>query len=119
MLRDSESGRVRGLYHGSRRLDEPEKARLVGNLNRLLHWHNMRVYKQEGFRYYDWGGISADRGDGRARFKMSFGGDVVEEYSYLCAGSRRLGLMVRNLFELASARGRMIRMISSSGHDRP
>jgi hypothetical protein len=48
VLRDPESGRVRGLYSGSRRLDtdDPKKARLVGNLNRMLHWHNMRLYKR-------------------------------------------------------------------------
>jgi hypothetical protein len=86
VLRDPESGRVRGLYNASQRLDEPRKARLLGNLNRLLHWHNMRLYKQEGFHSYDWGGIREDRSDGRAKFKMSFGGDVVEEYTHLCAG---------------------------------
>jgi len=116
VLRDPENGCVRGLYSASRRLDtdEPKRARLVGNLNRMLHWHNMRLYKEEGFDTYDWGGISEDRSDGRAKFKMSFGGDVVEEYTYLCAGLPQLGPMVRRLFGLASARARMARALKSS-----
>lgn len=116
VLRDPESSRVRGLYNASRRLeaDEPKKARLVGNLNRLLHWRNMGLYKAEGFDTYDWGGVSGDRSDGRAKFKMSFGGDLVEEYTYLCAGSPQLGFMVQRLFELASARGRLARPPGSS-----
>lgn len=111
VLRDGESGRVRGLYNASRRLhaDEPKKARVLGNLNRLLHWHNMRLYKKEGFDTYDWGGISEDRSDGRAKFKTSFGGNIAEEYTYLCAGWPRLGLLAQRLFELASARGRRAR----------
>ena len=106
VLRDNETGRVRGLYNASRRLhaDEPKKARVLGNLNRLLHWHNMRLYKEEGFDTYDWGGISEDQSDGRAKFKMSFGGNIAEEYTYLCAGWPRLGLLAQRLFELASAR---------------
>ncbi len=116
VLRDPENGRVRGLYNASRRLDsdEPKNARLVSNLNRLLHWSNMRLYKEEGFTTYDWGGISEDRSDGRANFKMSFGGAVVEEYTYLCAGWPQLGLMVQRLFELTSARRRLGRSLKSS-----
>lgn len=34
-LRDPEGGRVRGSYLGSQHLNEPDKARLVGSLNRL------------------------------------------------------------------------------------
>jgi hypothetical protein len=35
MLRDPEGGRVRGSYQGSPHLNEPDKGRLVGSLNRL------------------------------------------------------------------------------------
>jgi hypothetical protein len=116
VLRDPESGRVRGLYSGSRRLDtdDPKKARLVGNLNRMLHWHNMRLYKEEGFDTYDWGGISDDRSEGRVRFKMSFGGAVVEEYTYLCAGWPQLGTIVQPLFDLAYVRVRLKSALKAS-----
>jgi hypothetical protein len=115
-LRDPESGRVRGLYSASRRLDtdDPKKARLVGNLNRMLHRHNMRLYKEEGFDTYDWGGISDDRSDGRVRFKMSFGGAVVEEYTYLCAGWPQLGTIVQPLFDLAYVRVRLKSALKAS-----
>ena len=116
VLRDAENGRVRGLYSASRRLDadEPKKARLIGNLNRMLHWHNMRLYKQEGFDTYDWGGISENRRDGRAKFKMSFGGTAVEENTYLCAGWPRLGTMVKPLFDLGHVRGRLKSALKAS-----
>jgi len=109
MLRDRGSGRVRGLYQGSRRLQDSAHARVIGNLNRFLHWHNMRAYREEGFRQYDWGGISQDEMDGRTTFKMSFGGRVVEEYSHIYAGWARLGLVFQTLFEFGTSRGRMAR----------
>jgi len=109
-LRDPTCGRVRGLYNGSRRLTAPAEAREIGNLNRLLHWDSMRVYKQEGFRQYDWGGISQDQNDGRAMFKKAFGGKVVEEYGYLHAGWPPLGFLMQKLLELTTARGRLARM---------
>jgi hypothetical protein len=98
-------GRVRGLYNGNRRLAAPAEAREIGNLNRVLHWHSMRAYKPEGFRLYDWGGISQDQNDGRARFKKAFGGEVAEEYSYLHAGWPPLGFLMQTLLELTTARG--------------
>lgn len=114
MLRDPTCGRVRGLYHGSRRLTASAEAREIGNLNRLLHWNSMRAYKHEGFRCYDWGGISQDQNDGRARFKKAFGGEVVEEYGYLHAGWPPLGFLMQKLLELTTARGRLARMSRST-----
>jgi hypothetical protein len=116
VLRDHGSGRVRGLYSGSRRLDteDPKQARAVGNLNRLLHWRNMLSYKQQGFDTYDWGGISEDRSDGKVRFKLSFGGAIAEECTYLCAGSPRLGTIVQPLFDLAYARVRLKSALKSA-----
>jgi hypothetical protein len=109
MLRDCESGRVRLLHSVSRRFDDEETARLCGILNRFLHWHEMRLYRQEGFENYDFGGISADETDGTRRFKLSFGGRVVTENSFLCSGTPWLGQIIQGLFESLSARGRMRR----------
>lgn len=55
-----------------------------------------------------------DRSDGRVRFKMSFGGAVVEEYTYLRAGWPQLGTIVRPLFDLAYARVRLTSALRSS-----
>ncbi|HLK87706.1 MAG TPA: GNAT family N-acetyltransferase [Candidatus Binataceae bacterium] len=116
VLRDRDSGRVRGLHNASRRLtvDERRQARMLGNLNRLLHWDNMRRYKEAGFSTYDWGGIGERRDDGRSKFKMSFGGQVQEEYTYLCAGWPRLGQIANRLFGIPAARARMARFLRPS-----
>jgi len=116
MLRDPDGGRVRGMYYGSRRLAASAAAREIGNLNRLLHWHSMCAYKREGFCCYDWGGISQDRNDGRARFKRAFGGHVVEEYGCLYAGWPLLGVVMQSVLELTTARGRLARLSRSSGN---
>jgi hypothetical protein len=59
-LRDEAGQRQRLLYSASRRFADRETARLGGILNRYLHWHEMRVYKEQGFRTYDFGGISGN-----------------------------------------------------------
>ena len=108
-LRDAEAGRARLLHSANRRLQEPEKARLCADLNRFLHWHEMRVYRDDGFHLYDFGGINEDRTDGIARFKMSFGGDLLREYTYLCAGFPWLGRAVKGVSEFCTSRGRQWR----------
>jgi hypothetical protein len=102
VIRDPVRSRVRGLYNASLRLavEERKEARLLGNLNRLLHWHNMQHYKREGFAIYDWGGVSSDLNDGRAKFKLSFGGDLVHESIYMCSGWIGLGLVARRMLQL-------------------
>jgi hypothetical protein len=106
VLRDADSARVRLLYSSSRRLEDKDTARLCGHLNRLLHLHEMRLYREEGFVTYDFGGIPNDVSDGITRFKLSFGGHVITEHTYLCAGRPWLGRVVLSLFENLSARGR-------------
>lgn len=108
VLLDPDSRRVRGLYNASIRLsvNDRKETRLVGNLNRLLHWRNMCLYKDEGFELYDWRGISEDGKDGRSRFKLSFGGEVRRQHTYLCAGSPMFGRFVLASFARLSKRGR-------------
>jgi hypothetical protein len=106
LLRDAEAGRARLLHSANRRLQEPEKARLCGDLNRFLHWHEVQVYRDEGLQLYDFGGISEDRTDGIARFKISFGGDLLREYTYLCAGFPWLGHAVKGVYEFCTSGGR-------------
>ncbi len=106
VLRDPDSARVRLLYSASRRFDNKETARLCGNLNRLLHLHEMRLYGEERFDTYDFGGIREDGSDGIARFKLSFGGRVVREHTYLCTGRPWLAHVMLGLIETLSVRGR-------------
>jgi hypothetical protein len=104
-LEDLGLGRTRLLFSASLRLQEPQTARLCGNLNRLLHWHEIRTYRDDGFVTYDLGGISEDLREGIARFKTSFGGETVTENTYLCAGSQLLGAAVRKLIVGRGGRG--------------
>ncbi|MGH7907921.1 MAG: hypothetical protein ACREP6_14955 [Candidatus Binataceae bacterium] len=116
LLRDREAARVRGMLTASRRLsvDDKKAYRLLGNVNRLMHWGNMCFYKDSGFEIYDWGGISGDKDDGIAKFKLSFGGEIVRENTYLCAGSPRFGKLILTLFENLSKRGRYGRAAAES-----
>jgi hypothetical protein len=105
-LLDYDLARTRLLYSASRRFDNRETARACAVLNRLLIWHEIQLYRQEGLRVYDFGGIRADMSDGITRFKMSFGPEVVRENNYLCAGTRWFGQVVQRIFENLSSRGR-------------
>lgn len=94
LFRDRAIGRARLLYSANRHLEHRETARICGILNRFLHWSEIGVYRDEGYKTYDFGGIQKDSRDGITRFKMSFGGKVIGEYTYWCAGSPRLGRSV-------------------------
>jgi hypothetical protein len=55
----------------------------VGRLNRLLHWHELRHYRERGLAEYDFGGVVLDPAHalaGATRFKRSFGGELVTEH---------------------------------------
>lgn len=43
-----------------------------------LHWNIIGYLKDRGFKTYDWGGISARQWPGLTRFKLGWGGRVVE-----------------------------------------
>lgn len=115
LLRDTEIGRARLLYSASRRFDDRETARLSGTLNRFLHWRELCDYREEGFRTYDLGGIQKDKTNGITQFKMSFGGQIVREHTYLCAGIPLVGRTAQALFENLSKRGRRWRSLLASG----
>jgi Acetyltransferase (GNAT) domain len=95
-LRDTRIGRARLLFSANRRLANSETALICGRLNRMLHWHEIRLYREEGFKIYDLGGIREDSSDGIAQFKKSFGGEVVKEYTYLCVGPPWLGRIAQH-----------------------
>jgi hypothetical protein len=115
LLRDPEIGRARLLYSASRRFDDRETARLSGTLNRFLHWREICAYREEGFNTYDLGGIQEDKSDGITQFKMSFGGEIVKEHTYLCAGMPWIGRTAQVIFENLSKRGRRWRSLVAAG----
>jgi hypothetical protein len=99
-LRDSEGQRDRLLFSANRRFDDAETARLCAILNSHLHWHEICAYREEGLKTYDLGGFSNGENAGIDRFKASLGGTVVNEHTYLCAGSPRLARMCIRLHSL-------------------
>jgi hypothetical protein len=106
-LRDDDISRTRLLYSASKRFDDAETARLSGILNCYLHWHEIVAYKDDGFDTYDFGGLSNGQrssAEGIDRFKLGFGGDVVGEHTYLCAGIPSLGRLILRLFDTGKNR---------------
>jgi hypothetical protein len=86
--------RVRLLYSASSRFAGSDNARISGPLNRYLHWVEFQHYQQCGIELYDFGGV----GDGTssiAKFKLSFGGARMHDYSYVFAGT--LGRLAHSL----------------------
>jgi lipid II:glycine glycyltransferase (peptidoglycan interpeptide bridge formation enzyme) len=58
----------------------------MGRANRELHWLAIQHFKQQGFKYYDWGGYALDTEDpslqGINRFKRHFNGELKPIYNY-------------------------------------
>lgn len=98
MIRDEHVGRVGLFWSASTRLTGEDAPVLVASLNRWLHWHEMRLYRSEGFRVYDFGGIGAYTPEiaAIARFKLSVGGNRVVEHNCVVArapGRLTVGLL--------------------------
>jgi len=59
---------------------------LIGNANRKLIWENMKSFKEKGLKEFDMGGVTMDPNrpemNGIDRFKLEFGGLLVEEFNY-------------------------------------
>jgi hypothetical protein len=96
VLLDPETGIVRPLYSGSRRLESPEEAAACGLLNRYLHWHEMQRYGNQGFATFDFGGLGQAS---TARFKLSFGGIVLPQHYYLLSGLQWVANMGKVVYE--------------------
>ncbi len=103
-LRDKPLGRARLLFSVSRRLEDPETARVCGHLNRFLHWNAIGAYQREGFAIYDFGGVREEKDDGIRRFKTSFGGTVNPEFTYLVCGSRAVAAVARHMLRQSDER---------------
>ena len=90
-LRDV-SSRVRLLYSFNNRFDSKEKQKISGPLMRYLHWYTItKIYQPMGVCNYDFGGVNLDRNAstyGISKFKLSFGGQVREEWNYVFVRSK-------------------------------
>jgi hypothetical protein len=70
------------MFSVNRGFEAPEDRATIGALNRYLNWHEIPHYCREGFRIFDFGGIS-DGSNGIARFKLSFAGPIRREHSFV------------------------------------
>lgn len=78
--------RVRLLISAGLSRNEKKIGRLLGALNRRLHWEEILFYKAQGYEQYDFGGIYPDPNHpfhGIGQFKTSFGGDNVKLYNFV------------------------------------
>lgn len=69
-------GIARLLHSVSVFREEPEKRKMIGWANRLLHFEDMCALRGGGAEIYDWGGLSReDKMQNITRFKEEFGGE--------------------------------------------
>ncbi|MGD0784735.1 MAG: hypothetical protein ABR969_02865 [Sedimentisphaerales bacterium] len=84
--------RVRLLYSFNNRFEDKNIQQLSGAFTRYLHWYAMiERYKKQGFHSYDMGGVDLAPDaptHGISKFKLSFGGKVVEEDNYVFVRNR-------------------------------
>jgi Acetyltransferase (GNAT) domain len=98
------NGRARLTHSASlfRMEDAAARAR-TGRANRLLHWHDLTVFRSMGAAWYDFGGwYLGSRNEALVKinaFKAAFGGEIVKEWNCLTGGSRfgSLYLALRDL----------------------
>lgn len=71
----------------------------VGRANKRLHYEDLLYFHDNGYCYYDWGGISSfDKPNGIDLFKMSFGGTYIEYYNetFICSFRYKLFYNLKN-----------------------
>jgi len=100
---DRDAGIVRSLYAVTKEVSSEIKPDL-GHLSRMLCWVDIQHFKKEGYRLYDWGGISK-HGElaGIDSFKKSFGGKPAIIYDALIC-KKPLAPVLRALWRLRFGR---------------
>lgn len=86
--------RVRLLFSFNDRFQNNELMKITGALMRFFHWRLISLYKRQGYKWYDFGGINLDKNSpayGITKFKLSFGGDVFDEKNYTLVRENLLG----------------------------
>ncbi|WP_281532033.1 hypothetical protein [Anaerocolumna aminovalerica] len=88
------------LYSASKLWTDKVLGNLIGYANKYLHWEDMCYMKHVGIQNFEWGGISSkDEPNGIDKFKMSFGGEVVQLKNCIFANSLKGRLYVKVLKE--------------------
>lgn len=66
---------VRTRLLTSHTVKQEDPATTTGYSNKFHHWQDILYFKERGFVWYDFGGVSGKPDDGRNYFKQSFGGE--------------------------------------------
>jgi len=89
-IADASIGRARLIRSASQfREAQPKQQQIIGRANRLLHFHDILLFQEQGLEKYDLGGYypaDAPVNESLRRindFKLSFGGRVTCEANYL------------------------------------
>ncbi len=93
------------LYSASKLWEEKELGKYIGFANKYLHWEDMLYMRNSGRKNFEWGGIaSKDTPNGIDKFKMSFGGEVIQLKNCIFANSLKGRAYVKLLKERGKKR---------------
>jgi lipid II:glycine glycyltransferase (peptidoglycan interpeptide bridge formation enzyme) len=98
LLKD-DMDRVRLLWSATRDRSSTEVKKIIGTINRYMHWREILYYKNIGVRIYDFGGVNLDKKSPTytiTQFKLSFGGDIIEEYDILLMRNKILKVLFKS-----------------------
>jgi len=91
--------RVRLLWSATRNRVSAEVKKIVGAVNRYMHWREILYYKNIGVKIYDFGGVNLDKKSPTytiTQFKLSFGGDIIKEYDILLTSNTILKVLFKS-----------------------
>lgn len=75
---------VRFFYSASPFRAQKELSNVIARMNKALHWHDLKKFKEMGIQLYDWGGIAnPEQPNGIDEFKMGFGGAQKDYYNII------------------------------------
>lgn len=77
--------RVRSIFSQRLSTYTKDELKLISNAGRALMWHAMLEAKAKGFETFDLAVVNFEdpKKENLRRFKLSFGGDVMPEYTYM------------------------------------
>jgi hypothetical protein len=91
--------RVRLLWSATRNRVSTEIKKIIGAVNRYMHWREILYYKNIGVKIYDFGGVNLDKKSPTytiTQFKLSFGGDIIKEYDILLTNNTILKVLFKS-----------------------
>lgn len=77
--------RIRSIFSKRSVNQDKEEIKLISNAGRRLIWETLKYTKNKGFKSFDMASVnqSNPKSANIAKFKLSFGGEVLKEYTYI------------------------------------